>query len=217
MVTDCLKPEEFEATSVHDGHGGLEAAFAEEARFDLILLATLLPDAKGLDLLQRIRSRLDTPVILLADPSQKEFRVAGIELGADDFLVKPCNPCELRARVGAILRRTKNYLKTRGRIVLGDVELDSASRIVRRNGETLHLTTAEFNLLEILLRAAGQIVSREQLALSVLGHELGAYDRSVDMLISRLRKKLGHRYNGIERIITIRGIGFVYAIPNPFQ
>jgi two-component system response regulator CpxR len=220
-IANYLKPEGFEVTSMHDDGDALRQAFAPEAGYDLILLDAGLPGTNGLEVLERIRSRLDTPVILLADHSKRMLHVVGLELGADDFLVKPCNQRELLAKIRAILRRTKDYLKEEvrqapARIVLGDIELDAGTRVVRRNGEKVQLTAAEFNLLEILIRAAGHVVSREQLAQNVLGRELGAYDRSVDMHVSRLRRKLGHEYNGTERIITIRGAGFVYTIPNPF-
>jgi two-component system response regulator CpxR len=217
-LAECLKPEGFEVVSMHDGKDGLKFTFAPETTIDMILLETLLPGMNGLEVLRWIRSRLDTPVILLANANQKMHQVVGLELGADDFLVKPCNPDELCARIRAILRRTKNHQSDRPvseTIVVGDIELDTGSRVVRRSGENLQLTSAEFNFLEMLMREAGHVVSREQLSQTVLGRELGAYDRSVDMHVSRLRRKLGHQYNGIERIVTIRGVGFVYAIPNP--
>jgi two-component system response regulator CpxR len=216
-ITNCLKPEKFEVTSLHDGKAGLQQALAPEAGYDVILLNTVLPDMNGFEILQRIRSTLVTPVIMLTGPSQIMLHILGLEAGADDFLVKPCNPRELLARIRVILRRMKNSFKDEvrqapGRVVLGDIELDAGTRVVRRNGEEVQLTSTEFNFLEILIRAAGHIVSREQLALSVLGRELGAYDRSLDMHVSRLRKKLGHRYNGVERIKTIRSVGFIYTI-----
>jgi DNA-binding response OmpR family regulator len=220
-ITDCLKDEGFAVISMQDGVDGLQQVLGSEAGYDMILLDTLLPDMNGFEVLEQIRSRLDTPVILLADPSQKTLEAIGLELGADDFLLKPCNPRELLARIRAILRRTKIYIRNQAmpalrRIVVGDIELDAATRVVRRDGERLRLTSTEFDFLEMLMRSAGHIVSREHLALSILGHELGAYDRSVDMHVCRLRKKLGHQYNGIERIKTIRGAGFIYTMPVPF-
>ncbi|MGA2404600.1 MAG: response regulator transcription factor [Syntrophobacteraceae bacterium] len=222
MIADYLKPQGFEVTSTHDGREGLERVLAPEGRYDLILLDMMLPGMNGLEVLQQIRCRLNTPVIILTGLSHGTARIVGLETGADDFLAKPCNPRELLARVRAILRRTKNSLNERmmpaaERMVLGDIELDAVTRVVRRNGEKLQLTPVEFNFLEILFRAAGHIVTREQLAHSALGRYLGTYERSVDTHVSRLRKKLGHKYNEIERIKTIRGVGFVYTIPNPFD
>jgi two-component system response regulator CpxR len=221
MIADYLQHEGFEVTSTHDGTEGLQRLFAAKGSYDLVLLNVVLPVMNGLEVLQRIRSRLDTPVIMLTGPSQTMLHVVGLETGADDFLVKPCSLRELLAKIRAVLRRTKDFLidgvrPEPVRIVLGDIELDAGSRVVLRNGEKLQLTSAEFNFLEILLKAAGRVVSRELLAKSVLGRDLGAYDRSVDMHVSRLRKKLGHQYRGIERIITIRGVGFIYTIPKPF-
>ena len=220
-TVDYLQHEGFEVTSTLDGAEGLQRLFALKGSYDLVLLNIMLPGMNGLEVLERIRSRLETPVVMLTGPAQRMLHVVGLEIGADDSLIKPCNPRELVARVRAILRRTKNYLKNEvspvpARIVQGDIELDSGTRVVLRDGEKLRLTSAEFNFLEILLKAAGHVVSRELLAKRVLGRELGAYDRSVDMHVSRLRKKLGHQYNGIERIITIRGVGFIYTIPSPF-
>ncbi|MFZ0928283.1 MAG: response regulator transcription factor [Syntrophobacteraceae bacterium] len=223
MMADYLKPEGFEVISIYNGMDALKQVLtAAKDEYDLILLDITLPGMNGFEILQRIRSRQNTPVIMLTGRTQSIDSIVGLEIGADDFLLKPCNPRELLARVRAILRRTTNNLNEEvrpasERITLGDIELDGGSRIVRRNGEELQLTSIEFSFLEILLRTAGYIVTREQLAQSALGRNLGAYDRSVDMHVSHLRKKLGHKYRGIDRIKTIRGVGFVYTIPNPFD
>ncbi len=222
MVADYFKPEGFEVTSIYDGMDAVKQILeAARDEYDLILLDIALPGMNGFEVLQRIRSRQDTPVIMLTGRTQGMDNILGLEGGADDFLIKPCNPRELLARVRAILRRARNNLKDEARpgparIALGDIELDGGARVVRRDGAELQLTGIEFNFLAILLRAAGHVVTRDQLARGVLGRDLGAYDRSVDMHVSRLRKKLGHKYKGIDRIKTIRGVGFVYTIPNPF-
>ncbi len=219
IMADYLKPEGFEVTSIYNGMDALKQVLAAaKDEYDLILLDIMLPGMNGFEVLQRIRSRQNTPVIMLTGRTQRIDRIVGLESGADDFLEKPCDPRELLARVRAILRRAKNNLKDEvrpapARIALGDIELDGGTRVVRRNGAELQLTAVEFNFLEILLRAAGHVVTREQLAQSALGRDLGAYDRSVDMHVGRLRKKLGHKHNGIDRIKTIRGVGFVYTIP----
>jgi two-component system, OmpR family, response regulator CpxR len=217
MISDCLRHEGLEVISIRDWKDGLKRVLAQETVCDLILLDAVLPGMSAFDLLRTIRSTQDTPVIMLTVENRKSLHIAGLEAGADDFLVTPLDSRELIAKIRAILRRTKNHLRTEinhspGRIALGDVELDAGTRVVRRNGEQLQLTSAEFSFLEILIRAAGRVVSREQLALLVFGRELGAFDRSLDMLVSRLRKKLGHKYNGIERIKTIRGVGFLYTV-----
>jgi len=222
MLADYLEPEGFEVTSIYNGMDASKQVLAAAIdEYDLIILDITLPGMSGFEVLQRIRSRQETPVIMLSGGAQGIERIVGLEVGADDFLEKPCNPRELLARVRAILRRAKNNLKGEGRpmperIALGDIELDGGARVVRRDGAELQLTGIEFNFLAILLRAAGHVVTRDQLAQSVLGHDLSAYDRSVDMHVSRLRKKLGHKHKGIDRIKTIRGVGFVYTVPNPF-
>jgi two-component system response regulator CpxR len=141
----------------------------------------------------------------------------GLELGADDYLPKPFSPREFMARVRAILRRTKDRpdkeasLFRDGKIVMGDIELDARARTVRCKGKRLELTSVEFNFLETLLKAAGHVVTREQLARDALGRPLAAFDRSVDVHLSNLRKKIGHKFAGNERIKTVRGAGYIYA------
>jgi two-component system response regulator CpxR len=144
-------------------------------------------------------------------------RIVGLEIGADDYLPKPFNPRELVARIRAVLRRTQPAEAAPGQrevVHVGDVEMDSNTRNVRRGGEVVELTGVEYDLLEILLRNAGQIVKREELVKEVLGRELSPFDRSIDMHVSNLRKKLGHQLNGLERIKTIRGVGYIYGAPS---
>jgi len=142
-------------------------------------------------------------------------RIVGLEIGADDYLPKPFNPRELVARIRAVLRRTQPIeaaaAASREMLVVGDIEMDSNTRNVQRSGEVIELTGVEYDLLEILLRFAGQIVKREDLMKEVLGRELSPFDRSIDMHVSNLRKKLGHQVGGLERIKTIRGVGYIYG------
>ena len=142
-------------------------------------------------------------------------RIVGLEIGADDYLPKPFNPRELVARIRAVLRRTQPTeaaaAANREMLVVGDIEMDSNTRNVQRSGEVIELTGVEYDLLEILLRFAGQIVKREDLMKEVLGRELSPFDRSIDMHVSNLRKKLGHQVGGLERIKTIRGVGYIYG------
>ena len=219
VISDFFGVERFETISLHNGGEALEHLMAPGGadEYDLILLDKTLPDVDGVDFLRTLRTIRNTPVIMLTSSTRVIDCIVGLETGADDFLVKPFDSRELLARVRAVLRRVAKLrpdaLKKGGRIVLGDVDLDAGSRLVRRNGETLSLTSAEFGFLEMLLQAAGQVVSRELLAQNVLGRGLGSFDRSVDMHVSRLRKKLGYEHNGIERIKTVRGEGFVYTLP----
>ena len=220
LLADYLKPEGFQITLVHDGEQGLRRAVSEAGGYDLIVLDIMLPGMNGFEVLQRLRSQLDTPVLMLTARDEEVDRIVGLEMGADDYLPKPFNPRELIARARAILRRTRDRHE-RGpvssspeTISVGDIEMDTGSRIVRRNGEKVELTSVEFGCLEMLLRAAGHVVTREQLAEGVLGRSLSAFDRSVDVHLSSLRKKLGHRFGELERIKTVRGAGYVYANPS---
>ncbi len=217
-IADYLRPEGFEISLVHDGRQALAHVLASPLEeYDLILLDRALPATDGFEVLRAIRSWRNTPLIMLDGCTQRIHCIAGLESGADDYLVKPVDPLELLARIRAVLRRAGRPLagaaRAPGRIVLGDIELDAGSRIVRRSGEELQLTSAEFSFLEVLLREAGHVVSRDRLVKNALGRDLGALDRSVDMHVSRLRKKLGREHYGIERIKTIRGTGFLYTVP----
>jgi two-component system, OmpR family, response regulator CpxR len=220
LLTDYLSSEGFEVTSVHDGREGLQRVFGAPTEYDLIALDLMLPSMNGFQVLQHLRSRLETPVLMMTGSHEEMDRVLGLEMGADDFLNKPFNPRELVARVRAILRRTKERqfrvlpLPASECIVVGDIELDPGSRVVRCDGEPLALTSVEFGFLEMLIRAAGRIVTREQLAEKILGRTLTAYDHSTYVHVSSLRKKLGHRSGGIERIKTVRGIGYLYSYPS---
>ena len=142
-------------------------------------------------------------------------RIVGLEIGADDYLPKPFNPRELAARIRAILRRTqaeqtKGGSSGRTRTV-GDVEIESGTRAVRCSGKLIDLTSVEYDLLEKLLRSAGRIMTREELSQEVLGRNSSPFDRSIDVHISNLRRKLGPKVGGIERIKTVRGAGYIYA------
>jgi two-component system response regulator CpxR len=219
LLQDYLKPEGHEITLVHDGREGLQKAMEGALLYDLILLDMMLPSMNGIDILQHIRLRIDTPVFMLTSCHDEVKRIEGLEMGADDYMTKPFNSREFMARIRTILRRPKaggtraQSLPASERIVLGDIELDTGSRVVRRGGEHLHLTSIEFNFLEMLLRAAGHVVAREELAKKILGRSLAAYDRSVDVHLSSLRRKLGHEFGGTERIKSVRGVGYIYAAP----
>ena len=170
LLADYLKPEGFEITSVYDGEQGLRLAISEAGKYDLIVLDIMLPGMSGFEVLQHLRSQSDTPVLMLTARDEEVDRIVGLEMGADDYLPKPFNPRELIARARAILRRTKDRydkyatLSTPEKISVGDIELDTGTRVVSRNGERIELTSVEFDLLEMLLRAAGHVVTREQLA-----------------------------------------------------
>ena len=211
LVGEYLSREGFEVEAVHNGDKGLERALSGE--HVLVVLDLMLPGMTGLDVLRRLRGESRAPVLILTARGEDVDRIVGLEIGADDYLPKPFNPRELVARIRAILRRSQAVPAPMvASITVGDVELDPGARSVTRNGERLELTAVEFSLLEALMRSAGQVVTREYLAQTVLGRRFMAYDRSIDMHVSKLRKKLGPAAaDGRERIKTIRGVGYIYA------
>lgn len=215
LVTEYLQPEGFDVEAVHDGEQGVERALSSE--FALVVLDVMLPGLNGFEVLRRVRTKSPVPVLMLTARGDDVDRIVGLEMGADDYLPKPFNPRELVARIRAILRRTQPTpgevpaMPAPERMLVGDVELDTGTRTVRRAGELVDLTAVEFNLLETLLRAAGRVVTREELIRMVLGREFTPYDRSIDMHVSNLRKKLGHYIGEVERIKTVRGVGYIYV------
>ena len=215
LLGKYLHREGFEFEMVHNGKQGVDHALSRD--YSLMVLDVMLPELNGFEVLSSIRSKSNLPVLMLTARGDEVDRIVGLEMGADDYLPKPFNPRELIARIRAILRRVKPELpighspKSTESITVGDVELDNRTRMVIRGGEQLALTSVEFELLEALLRSAGQIVSREELVKSILGRNFSPLDRSIDTHVSNLRKKLGHSVNGIERIKTIRNVGYLYA------
>ena len=216
LLTEYLAPEGFHADSIHDGETVLEKVC--DGGYDLIVLDVMLPGMNGFEILRHLRTKIGTPVVMLTARGEEVDRIVGLEIGADDYLPKPFNPRELVARIRAILRRTRQGQEETAtplqskKLQVGDVEMHPGTRLVFRSGERIDLTSVEFNLLEILLNRAGQLVPREELILAVLGRSPYAYDRSIDVHVSKLRKKLGHEVLGVERIKTIRGVGYLYAL-----
>ncbi|HET7186214.1 MAG TPA: response regulator transcription factor [Terriglobales bacterium] len=209
LVSEYLTPEGFAVEAVHNGEEGLKRALSGE--HVMVVLDVMLPGMSGLDVLRKLRAESRVPVLILTARGDDVDRIVGLEIGSDDYLPKPFNPRELLARIRAILRRTQTPTSPPlERIVVGDVELDPAARVVRRAGDPVELTSVEFGMLEALMRASGQVVTREQLAQNVLGRKFMPYDRSIDMHVSKLRKKLGDS-DGNERIKTIRGVGYVFT------
>lgn len=214
LLTKYLQREGFEFDMVHDGRLGVERALSGD--YALVILDVMLPGLNGFEVLSQIRNKSNLPVLMLTARGDDVDRIVGLEMGADDYLPKPFNPRELIARVRAILRRTKTETgeavsAAPELLAIGDVEIDKGTREVKRGGKPVALTAVEFDLLEILLRSVGQIVTREELVKSILGRNLSPFDRSIDTHVSNLRKKLGHTVGDIERIKTIRGVGYIYA------
>lgn len=211
LLIDYLTTEGFAVEVVHDGETGAERALAGD--FDLVVLDVMLPGINGFDVLRQLRTGSTTPVLMLTARGDDVDRIVGLEMGADDYLPKPFNPRELVARIRAVQRRTAAAPATGGEaLTVGDVALDLGGRTVHVGGVPVELTSVEFSLLEVLLRLAGQVVSREELSLQALGRELNVYDRSIDVHVSSLRRKLGTLGGGSE-IKTVRGIGYFYTRP----
>ena len=215
LVTRYLTREGFQIEAVHGGASGAERALS--GNYALVVLDVMMPGINGFEVLRRIRVESRLPVLMLTAKGDALDRVLGLEMGADDYLPKPFNPQELAARIRAILRRARP-VEQGGHapsppVVVGDVEMNPGSRVVRRGGETISLTTVEFDLLEVLLHAAGQVVGREKLTRDVLGREFSPFDRSIDTHVCNLRKKIGLLADGTERIKGVRGIGYLYVAP----
>jgi two-component system response regulator CpxR len=213
LVQEYLTAEGYSLKAVHDGEQGLQQALSNE--YALVVLDVMLPGINGFEVLRRIRSVSKIPVLLLTARGEDVDRIVGLEIGADDYLPKPFNPRELVARIRAILRRTKRVTAdvVPEMLSVGDVELDPATRSVQRAGQPVDLTSVEFNLLEVLLREAGRVVTRERLVNAVLSRKFMPFDRSIDMHVSKVRRKLGDSEEDGDHIKTIRGVGYMFARP----
>jgi two-component system, OmpR family, response regulator CpxR len=210
LVKEYLEPLGLDLEAVHRGDTGVERALTGE--HSIVVLDVMLPGLNGFDVLRQIRTLSKIPVLMLTARGDDIERIVGLEIGADDYLAKPFNPRELAARIRAILRRTSsNSNQETARVKVGDVEIETGTRLVRRSGKIVDLTSVEYDVLEKLVRAAGRIMSREELSQQVLGRSSSPFDRSIDMHISNLRKKLGHRVGDADRIKTVRGVGYIYA------
>lgn len=215
LVSEYLTAEDFATDFVHDGEAGLQTAL--ENRHDLVILDVMLPKKNGFEVLRDLRQNSTIPVLMLTARGEDTERIAGLETGADDYLAKPFNPRELVARLRAILRRielSKDVSETEDKLMVDDVEVQISARSAMRAGEDLNLTSVEFDLLAELLRHAGKVVKKEDLSETVLERKLSPFDRSLDMHISNLRKKLGAREDRGERIKTVRSVGYIYTLPN---
>ena len=202
MLSEYLAIENFVISSVHNGTKGAEAVLAES--YDAVVLDVMLPGMNGFDVLKKIREHSRVPVIMLTAKGDDIDRILGLEMGADDYLPKPFNPRELAARIKAILRRATASEET-GNTECGQLSVKPSARKAFFADKELLLTSTEFMILLVLVENAGQVVSKEALCEQALGREIAAYDRSVDMHISHLRKKIP---DGENLIITVRGTGY---------
>jgi DNA-binding response OmpR family regulator len=192
---------------VYNGREGLTHALNGD--YDLVILDVMLPALDGFSVLQQLRRRKDTPVILLTARVQQQDRIMGLNAGADDYLPKPFDPDELLARIKAVLRRSESSQRPETEAVkIGNLRINAATREVWSAGMAVELTAMEFDLLDMLIRSAGRVVSREEISAALFEREATPYDRFLDVHISHLRKKLA---GGRTLIRTIRGVGYVFT------
>ena len=210
LLQEYLQQEGFEVRLAHDGDQAFEAA--RMPGIDAMILDIMMPGQSGIEVLKKLRRESSLPVIMLTARGEDLDRILGLELGADDYLPKPCNPRELVARLRAVLRRSSGGSPP-GVIRVDDLELHQASRQLLRGGARVELTSTEFSVIQVLLQRAGTVISKRDLYLAVLGREPVRYDRSIDMHVSNLRRKLRSSSEGENRIETVRGIGYLYAVP----
>ena len=210
LLSEYLQLQGFAVSAIHDGREAL--THLKRDHYDVLVLDIMLPGMMGLDVLRTLREFDKTPVLMLTARGEDTDRIVGLELGADDYLPKPCNPRELAARLRAILRRVQSREKNPATvdIGIGATHLNSASRSARHGDQNLNLTSAEFNLLQVLMQRAGQVVDKDTLSQEALGRPLSAYDRSIDVHISKIRRKLAEA-GGEELILSIRGRGYQFA------
>jgi two-component system response regulator CpxR len=205
LLTELLIREGFRVDTQNDGRRGLAAAL--NGGYDLMVLDVMLPGLDGFEILKRVRREARLPILMLTARGEDEDRIIGLELGADDYLPKPFNTRELVARIRAIMRRLEQR-QPGGVLEVNGISIDPGTREVLRNGDAVEATTFEFDILETLMRSAGRVVSRDELMEELYGRKATPFDRSVDMHISHLRKKL----EGDKPLIkTVRGVGYQFV------
>ena len=206
LLTEFLTREGFSVETQNEGQLGFSRALSGD--FDLVVLDVMLPGLDGFEILRQLRQKSRVPVLMLTARADDVDRIVGLELGADDYLSKPFNPRELAARIRAIMRRTEERPVERGPLEINGVRVDPGSRQVFVDGQPVDLTTLEFDILELLMRAAGRGISRDQLMEAIYDRKSTPFERSIDMHISHLRKKLE-----IDRplIKTVRGLGYQFC------
>jgi two-component system response regulator CpxR len=207
LLKEYFESESLSVRLAPDGIAALEEA--RKPGLDLVVLDVMMPGMNGMDVLKELRKESSVPVIMLTARGDDMDRILGLELGADDYVPKPCNPRELLARIRAVMRRGQGPVE-QSAIAVDDIELNHGNRTLMKSGEPVELTSTEFSILYELLQHRGDVVSKRDLYKSALGREPVPHDRSVDMHVSNLRRKLGPDPRGDNRIETIRGIGYQY-------
>jgi two-component system response regulator CpxR len=208
LLARYLQRENIEVDQVHTGPEGLKQGLAQS--YDAMVLDIMLPGMNGLEVLTELRKTSQLPVVMLTAKGDEMDRIVGLEIGADDYLPKPW---ELIARLRAVLRRTQadNSAQTSDVIQIDELEIDHSQHHVLKNDEPLELTVTEYNILNTLVSHLGKVVEKNQLAEEAMSRSLTLFDRSLDMHLSNLRKKLGNHNDGQARIKTIRGVGYMYV------
>jgi two-component system phosphate regulon response regulator OmpR len=209
MVAEYLHGLGYQVTTSGDAGGGMERL--KSVGFDALILDVMLPDADGFEVCRQVRAESDIPILMLTARGDETDRIVGLELGADDYLPKPFNPRELLARLRAILRRRVSPSSRAAVLRFGRLEIDRDSRWLTIDGETRSLTGYQFDLLCTLASSAGRVLSREQLMDAVKGELPEAFDRSIDVHISRIRAAIEDDPKRPRRILTVRGAGYVFA------
>lgn len=211
LLTRYLSGQGFSVREAANGKDGLALALGQHC--DIVVLDIMLPDINGLEVLRELRAQTHLPVVLLTARGDEMDRIVGLEVGADDYIPKPCNPRELVARLQAILRRVAWDQKAEVEEArhYGDLRVELDHRRIYQNDEPLELTATEYEILQVLLAHAGSVVRKTDLMQWALGRRLEAFDRTLDMHISNLRKKLGN--DDPPRIETVRGLGYSYRVP----
>ena len=211
LLTKFLQPDGFNVTSAYDGEMGIKKALNQSAH--VIIIEITLPVKNGFEVLKAIREHLDTPILILTARDTDIDKLVALELGADDFLSKPCNPRELIAKLKAILKRVPKSPASRPVVEYHDLTVDGIKRQVSMKGIDLELTNTEFNILEMLIKSPGQAFSKEELTEYAMGRPYTAFDRSIDVHISNLRNKLGQNASGELWLKTVRGYGYMFNSP----
>lgn len=214
LLQEYLQEDGFEVSSLHTGNAAI-SRLLQQQEFDTVVLDIMMPKVSGLDVLRTVRAKSKVPILMLTGRGDDIDRIVGLEMGADDYLAKPCNPRELSARIRAILRRTQqDPISANQHYQLHGIVLDCGSRSVTVNGQITMFTSAEFNALRYLMENAGQAISKQDMTLEVLNRQLDAYDRSMDVHISRIRQKLAAM--GVLNVIkSVRGMGYQLLTEKP--
>ena len=210
LLAEYLQKDGFHLTVINDGITGLRSC--QQQQFDLIILDVMMPQLDGISVLKQLRHFSNVPVIMLTARGEDLDKVIGLELGADDYIAKPCLPRELSARIKAILRRVQQN-NSQTELKLGALHIKPVNRSVSLHQQIIELTGAEFNILYLLTQYAGTIVSKAELSQQALGKPLGSYDRNIDVHISHIRQKLGKPPAGQQWITSVRGKGYQFTYP----